>query len=380
MNDTVTNQIEYEVITDAKRLGVLVSQWHESEYLAIDTEFIRTSTFLAQAGLIQVADTHGVYLIDPVALDDLSQLVAVLENPNIIKIMHSMSEDVDLLFHSVGAKITCVFDTQIAASFLGLGPALGYQNLVAEVLSVELDKGETRSDWLQRPLTQSQLHYAALDVIYLLKLYGVLKSRLLESGYFKALFDETNFLVNQVFSAWESPDLAYLKLRGAWELNEEAQRLLQALVVWRDATAFRENIPKPWVFNDASLIDIVRMMPTVPADLKRIKGIQGKSIRRFSEELVSKIQQFEFDRSTQFKMIDAPVKSEELVIYRRIKSEVAKISKQTGIPAQLLGSRKMLEGLVIHCNRHKNETLTPEYLGWREQLMGDSLRHALFES
>lgn len=291
-----------------------------------------------------------------------------------------MSEDVDLLFHSVGAKITCVFDTQIAASFLGLGPALGYQNLVAEVLSVELDKGETRSDWLQRPLTQSQLHYAALDVIYLLKLYGVLKSRLLESGYFKALFDETNFLVNQVFSAWESPDLAYLKLRGAWELNEEAQRLLQALVVWRDATAFRENIPKPWVFNDASLIDIVRMMPTVPADLKRIKGIQGKSIRRFSEELVSKIQQFEFDRSTQFKMIDAPVKSEELVIYRRIKSEVAKISKQTGIPAQLLGSRKMLEGLVIHCNRHKNETLTPEYLGWREQLMGDSLRYALFES
>ena len=257
---------------------------------------------------------------------------------------------------------------------------MGYQNLVAEVLSVELDKGETRSDWLQRPLTQSQLHYAALDVIYLLELYGVLKSRLQESGYFNALFDETNFLVNQVFSAWESPDLAYLKLRGAWELNEEAQRLLQALVVWRDATAFRENIPKPWVFNDASLIDIVRVMPTVPADLKRIKGIQGKSIRRFSEELVSKIQQFELDRSTQFKMIDAPVKSEELVIYRRIKSEVAKISKQTGIPAQLLGSRKMLEGLVIHCNRHKNETLTPEYLGWREQLMGDSLRHALFES
>lgn len=379
MNDVVINQIEYEVITDAKRLEALVSQWQESEYLAIDTEFIRTSTFLAQPGLIQIADTQGVYLIDPLALQDLSPLVAVLENPNIIKIMHSMSEDVDLLFHSVGAKISRVFDTQIAASFLGLGPALGYQNLVVEVLSVELDKGETRSDWLQRPLTQSQLHYAALDVVYLLKLYDVLKPRLQEAGYFNALFDETNFLVSQVFSAWESPELGYLKLRGAWELNEPTQRLLQALVVWRDATAFRENIPKPWVFNDASLIDIVRLKPAVPADLKRIKGIQGKSIRRFSEELISTIEKFDVDLSVQFKMIDAPVKAEELVIYRRIKSEVAKISKQTGIPTQLLGSRKMLESLVIHCNRIKNKTLTTEYLGWREQIMGDNLRRILFE-
>ena len=376
--NNITPQFSYELVTDIARFQSLVVQWNKAEYLAIDTEFIRTSTFLAQPGLIQIADQQGVYLIDPVKINDLSLLVSVLENSDIVKIMHSMSEDVDLLFHSVGAQITRVFDTQLAACFLGLGPALGYQNLVQEVLLIELDKGETRSDWLQRPLTQSQLHYAALDVIYLLKLYHELKPRLQDVGYWDALFDETTFLVNQVVSAWQAPEFGYLKLRGAWEFDAESQRLLQSLVIWRDATAFKENIPKPWVFNDATLIEIVRLKPEVPAELKRIKGVQSKSIRQFAEKLINEIDSFQPELSSPFKMIDGPVKSEELVVYRRIKSEVAKISKETGIPTQLLGSRKMLESLVIHCYRHKNENFTPEYLGWRKGLMGERLQQILF--
>lgn len=379
MDDNLANKIDYELITDLKRLQGLVIQWQEAKFLAIDTEFIRTCTFLAQPGLIQIADTQGVYLIDPAAITDLSLLVDILENPNIIKIMHSMSEDVDLLFHSVGAQITRVFDTQIAAAFLGFGPALGYQNLVSEVLSIDLDKGETRSDWLQRPLTQSQLHYAALDVIYLLKLYHELQPRLQKAHYWDALFDETQLLISQVFSAWQTPELAYLKLRGACELDEQSQRLLQSLVIWRDATAFKENIPKPWVFNDASLIEIARLKPFVSADLKKIKGIQGKSIRQFSERLLAEIDGFTYEPTTEFAMIDGPVKAGELVIYRRLKSEVAKVSNETKIPAQLLGSRKMLENLVIHCSRLSNKDFTLEYKGWREKLMGNRFRHILFE-
>lgn len=364
----------YTLITDFNELLALASTWQNVDAIAIDTEFIRTHTFFAEPGLIQIADGEGVYLIDPLAIKDLSPLIPILENPNIIKIMHSMSEDVGLLFHSVGAQISCVFDTQIVAAFLGIAVSPGYQNLVSDVLGVELDKGETRSDWLQRPLTSSQLHYAALDVIYLLKLYQELKSKLIDAGYFEALFEETNFLVEQVFSAWYHPDLAYLKLRGGWELSENSQRLLQKLVAWRDQMALQENLPKPWVFNDASLIEIARIRPKNVIQIKQVKELKSRSYRQFSERLITLIESFDNGNSADdplnFQLIDAPVKGDELKVFRKLKTALTGVAKETGIPAQLLGSRKMLESLVIHCYRHGNEGLTEEFSGWRRPLLG----------
>lgn len=375
-NDLIENP-EFTLLTDPHKLIELASRWQDSSFLAIDTEFIRINTFFAEPGLIQIADEQAVYLIDPVAISDLSVLVPVLENPDVVKIMHSMNEDVGLLFHSVGAKITNVFDTQVAASFLGIGPSLGYQNLVAEVLDIELDKGETRSNWLQRPLTQSQLHYAALDVIYLLKLYHKLAPKLKTSGYLDAMFQETGELIQQVFSAWEEPELAYLKLRGGWELSEDQQKLLQALVMWRDETALNENIPKPWVFNDATLIEIARIAPDSPACLKRIRGIQGKSFRQFSGPVTQIVASFQANNSPNFMLIEGPVRAEELKKYKQLKAIVSDVSKSTGIPAQLLGSRKMLESLVIHCFRHDQATFTKEYQGWRSGLLASRFKQVL---
>jgi ribonuclease D len=369
----------YTLITDANILQTFVSQWLKAEAIAIDTEFIRTHTFFAEPGLIQIADGHGVYLIDTLAIEDLSVLISVLESTNVIKIMHSMSEDVGLLFHSVGAQINQVFDTQIVAAFLGIAVSPGYQNLVLDVLNIELDKGETRSDWLQRPLTQSQLHYAALDVIYLLKLYQVLKPKLEAAGFLEALFEETDFLIEQVVNAWHQPELAYLKLRGGWELPKESQQLLQALVVWRDQMALQENLPKPWVFNDASLIEIARIQPKNVIELKRVKGLQSKSYRQFSERLIAFINSFEFNKDSQLQLIDAPVKGEELKVHRKLKAVIANVSKQTGIPAQLLGSRKMIESLVIHCFRNGNKYFTEEFKGWRLPLLGQQFSKVLFE-
>jgi ribonuclease D len=239
-----------------------------------------------------------------------------------------------------------------------------------DVLNVELDKGETRSDWLQRPLTKRQLHYAALDVIYLLKLYQNLEPKLEETAYLSALFEESGFLIEQVFSAWSQPETAYLKLRGAWDLPESSQSLLQALVVWRDETALKENIPKPWVFNDASLIEIARLKPENIIELKCIKGLQSKSYRQFSERLITLVNSFEYEKKADFQLVDAPVKGDELVMYRKLKAVITSISKETEIPAQLLGSRKMLESLVIHCHRNNNQDFTIEFKGWRESLLG----------
>ena len=381
LENTIIDSPSYTLITDPNELPALVAQWQKVDAIAIDTEFIRTHTFLAEPGLIQIADGQGVYLIDPVAIEDLSSLVPLLENPSVIKIMHSMSEDVGLLFHSVGAQINRVFDTQIVAAFLGIAVSPGYQNLVLDVLDIELDKGETRSDWLQRPLTQSQLHYAALDVIYLLKLYQELKPKLESSGFFEALFEETDFLIQQVVSAWHQPDLAYLKLRGGWELPEDSQKLLQALVIWRDQMALQENLPKPWVFNDASLIEIARIRPKNVIELKQVKDIKSKSYRQFSERLIDLVNSFdaEGESESELQLIEGPVKGEELKVYKKLKSVVTSVSDKTGIPAQLLGSRKVLEGLVVHCYRNDNKCLTEEFKGWRLTVLGQQFTEILFD-
>ena len=368
----------YTLVTAQAQLIPLVEQWQSADVMAIDTEFVRTHTFFAEPGLIQIADSQGVYLIDPVEIKDLSGLIPVLENSKIVKVMHSMSEDVGLLFHSVGAQINHVFDTQIAAAFLGIGVSPGYQNLVSDVLNIKLDKGETRSDWVRRPLTESQLHYAALDVIYLLKLYHHLSPKLEESGFSQAIFEETGLLIDQVFSAWQQPELAYLKLRGAWELDDFSQCLLKTLVIWRDETALQENIPKPWVFNDAALIEIADLKPKNVIELKRIKNLKGRSYRQFAEPVVKVVTTFDGTICADIQRVDAPVQGLELAMYRKLKTIVSAVSTETKIPAQLLGSRKMLESLVIHCFRNKNKEFTLEYSGWRLAILGDKFRKALF--
>lgn len=362
--------ITYQLVVDKDKFSDLLPQWQSARYLAIDTEFIRTNTLLAKPGLVQIADQFGVYLIDPLAIEDLSGLVPILENPDIVKVMHAMSEDVDLLFHSFGARIHTVFDTQVAAAFAGMGVSLGYQNLVMKVLSVELDKGETRSDWLQRPLTDSQLEYAAMDVVYLMKLYAALRPKLEALGFLDALYEETQFLTEQSYTAWEKPEQAYQKLRGAWDLPEASQRLLQAMVIWRDRTAISENIPKPWVFDDASLIEMARRRPATSHDIKRIKSVSGRSCRQFADSILAVIKDYECT-STDFQAIDAPLKPNEMPIFKKLKAIVNDISRETGIPTQLLGSRKMLEALVIQFARNKSHgsDLTQEYQGWRKPLV-----------
>ena len=363
----------YQFITNQIELESQVALWLNEPFLAIDTEFMRTNTYYAKPGLIQIADSNNVFIIDPLVVTNLKPISILLENHNIVKVMHSMSEDVELLFHATGAQINQVFDTQIASAFLGYGPSLGYQKLVSLVLGFEVDKSETRSDWLKRPLTDSQIEYAAKDAEYLVLLYQKLKSELDEHNLLDAVFNETAVTIFQTFEGWSSPEAAYLKLRAGWDLSLSAQQLLRALVNWRDSLAKVNNVPKSWVFNDAQLIEVASNPPKTSSALRQIKGIQFKSLRLYGEELLSEVVDFKENLSQDFVCIDAPVKGKELVLYKKLKQRVTEVEEETGISAQLLGSRKMLERAVIHLYRNKENDLPLEFQGWRKSLLGDSM-------
>lgn len=363
-------------INDSEALSDFVELALKESVVAIDTEFMRTNTYFATPGLIQLAVANKVYLIDPLEIDDLTLLSPLLESESVVKVLHSMSEDIELLFHACHARMTKPFDTQVAAAFLGLGPSLGYQKLVFEVLGHELDKSETRSDWLQRPLSDSQLGYAAKDVEYLLVLYKALAVQLSEKGYLEAVLEESNALVQQFFQSWDKPEDAYLKLRGGCDLKRSNQALLRELVMWRDRVAQSKNIPKPWVFSDNNLITIADRKPSNLSELKRMKDIQHKSIKRHGEMLIDIIADFQMSDEN-LRPIDKPVRGRELDYYQRLKAIVAQAAKESGIAVQLLGSRKMLEKVVINVRRYGERTLPPEYQGWRKKWLAEKMCKAL---
>jgi len=371
----------YRLIVSQDELGALVNGWLQEPVVSIDTEFMRTNTYFSKPGLIQIADSQGVYIIDPLKVTNLHPLGELLCSDKVIKVMHAMSEDIELLYHATEVKAQSVFDTQTAAAFLGYGASLGYQKLVGDVLSIELDKSETRSDWLKRPLTDSQLSYAAKDAEYLLYLYEKLKSALLSKQLLAAVFDEVASVIDQTILTWEQPENAYLKLRGAWELSLDSQRLLKALVEWRDGLAIKENIPKPWIFNDSLLIKIAEDKPSSLGQLKRYKGMQFKSLRQFGEAVIEFIESYSpGSAGDDFVLVDHPVKGPELDLFKKLKRVVAEVAEHSGIAVQLLGSRKMLEHLVIHCYR-KNKTQLPEsYSGWRKGYLGEKIVAILEEA
>ncbi|MEP6880910.1 MAG: ribonuclease D, partial [Dokdonella sp.] len=156
---------------------------HPGHLIGLDTEFMRTDTFAPKLALIQIEIAGHIALIDPVGDIDMGSLGARLGDPETISIMHSASEDLDALSPLLPNSLGTLFDTQIAAAFAGLGPGLGYQKLVLAVCDVDLPKGETRSDWLKRPLSDSQLEYAAQDVVHLPTLHADLSARLAARGF-----------------------------------------------------------------------------------------------------------------------------------------------------------------------------------------------------
>lgn len=149
------------------QLEQVCESWMELNMIAVDTEFMRSQTFYPIAGLIQVNDGERNYLIDPSAIQDFFPLVDIFDNENILKVLHSCSEDLEVFQHTFGCVPKNILDTQIAAAFVGHSYSLGFANLARDVLNVDLPKGETRSDWLQRPLSVAQIQYAAMDVEYL---------------------------------------------------------------------------------------------------------------------------------------------------------------------------------------------------------------------
>ena len=366
------------MITDNGSLHQLCVRWKNLPFLALDTEFIRINTFFPKLGLLQVCDNHRSYLLDPLRISDWTSFIAIFNNENIVKILHSCSEDLVVFHEFFGTVPGPVFDTQRAAAFLNLGFSLSYQNLVKLLLQIEVPKGETRSDWLRRPLNQDQLAYAALDVAYLPAVYQLLVSGLRDKGRLQWLLAdyEQMRLVSQAAAIEADWDDYYLSLGAAWRLNTEQLGVLRELCRWREIEARRRNKPRSWVAKDAELITIATAMPIDMKSLRMLKDLPAALLNHGGSALLPLISAGRL-RPAVGDPLNKPLTSEMRKSLKRCQAAVGRVAAEMEIAEELLARKKQLISLLINTEERGAISWPEDLAGWRRDALEAELSKAL---
>ncbi len=355
--------VSYEFIDSDAALTEISVALASAAVIAVDTEFMRTDTFYPIPALLQLSDGKKVYLVDPLAIDNWQPLSTLLTDPGVYKVMHSVSEDMEVFQRLLGLVPQPLLDTQVGAALAGLDSGMGYQRLVAELLNEEVDKGETRSDWLQRPLSQSQCLYAALDVVHLLPVYRSLKTRLEQQERFSWWLEEGDRQVRS--STVLPPERYYQRVKSAWKLSPPEQARLKALCNWRETEARERNVPRGRIVKDAMCIDIVRRQPESPADLARLKGMNPSIVRRFGEAICEAIRNA--PALSEAERLLPPPAGEQREQAKALKTRVDKVSEELAISRDVLMSKKVLEETV------RQQALPSESEGWRSLVLAPVL-------
>lgn len=337
--------------------------------LAVDTEFVRTNTYYPIPGLIQVAlDEDAIYLIDPTVFssEQLQPLGEQLLHPSRQLLMHSAGEDLEIFLRLWGHLPKNLFDTQIAAGFVGFDRQAGLQRLLMEALSIELAKEETRSDWLQRPLTSSQLHYAAEDVRHLFKLADFLKQKLQTLQREEWCREECSHTVRRYENKVPDEEL-YLGFGAGWKLTPQKQGALKYLAIWREQTAREKNIPKTFIAKDAGLYGLIDKEPRHKGQLSDV-GVQGNQIRKFGDQLLKQLQ-IGLQQPVPETLIERPLSKGQQKRYKEMRAWVQERAEQLNLPQDLLSSKSQL---IQYLKARESNTLaehSPYLNSWRHQAL-----------
>ena len=334
--------------------------------IGLDTEFIRERTYWPQLALVQIAlgdSAEDILLVDPLVPGMCDALAPLLADASVLKVMHSASEDLVAFKHACGVLPTPLFDTQIAAALAGVGGGMGYQKLVQAVADVALAKGETRSDWLRRPLSAAQLEYAADDVLHLHALHRHLDATLQAQGRSAWLQEDCARLLAGVADD-EGERWPHLALRSAQFLDLAGQRRLLRLLRWREVHARRIDRPRSWILDNELAFAIARAAPGERAGLQAILDATPKAPRSLGDAIFAALHTPLADES------NAPLArgdDRDKKQLRAMQDAVAMAAGELGLPEGLLASRRLLEGL------QDGGGWTGPLAGWRRGLLAPIL-------
>lgn len=331
--------------------------------VGLDTEFIRERTYWPKLALVQVAlEVDGairILLVDTLVPGMDRVLAQLLRDPAVLKVMHSPSEDLVAFSHYCDTLPAPLFDTQAAAALAGMDAGMGYQRLVEQVTGVLLPKGETRSDWMRRPLSPAQLGYAADDVRHLFAIHDELEGRLHGLGRLDWLAADAARTVERAGNA-DAERWPHLSLRAAQFLDPEAQRRLLRLLRWREARARETDRPRTWILDNELANALARQPPRDEAELQSRLDAHPKAPRKLAGLVWRVLNEPLPDEAA---LPDASrIERLDKQRMKALKAAVATRAAELGLPEGVLASRKHLEALLLEPG-HWPEALE----GWRRE-------------
>jgi ribonuclease D len=263
----------HPLITDTDSLQTLCERLAQSDFVAVDTEFMRENTYWPDLCLVQIGNLEEAAAIDPKAdgLDLTPLLNLLVNNKDVLKVVHAGGQDLEIIYNLTGGTPHPLFDTQIAAMALGLGEQVGYSNLVENLLGVNLDKGARFTDWARRPLDKRQIDYAIGDVTHLATLFPKMLARLKKTGRGVWLDQEMERLGDPANYA-NDPALAWKRVRVSSRKPEVLGRL-KAVAAWREIEARQKNLPRGRIMKDETLADVASHPPANQEALARVRGL-----------------------------------------------------------------------------------------------------------
>ena len=369
--------MKYQIITHYDDLVNTCQAAQTADVVMLDTEFVRIRTYHPRLGLIQLFDGSTTSLIDPVAISDLSPLAELLKDTSVLKVLHACGEDIEVFQHALGCVPDPMIDTQLLAAFLGYGVSTGFAALVKEYVGVELDKSESRADWIARPLTEKQLDYAAADVIYLAPLYQTLFEKAQEKGWWNAALQESKLQIEKRLRS--TPEYkAYIDIKGAWSLKPKELATLQLLAKWRLEEAQRRDLALNFIIRENDLLQIARLGLD---NVKRMEqeGIDSMTLKRHSRRLIDLVQQGAAINEVDYPAAIVPLNDYPgyKQLFKTLKDKVKSASEQSGLSPEFIASRKQINQLISFQwkEENTNDDVVPDLLqGWRLELVGQELQ------
>jgi ribonuclease D len=370
----MTRDFQIHWIDTPAALEAMCEVLAEAPQLAVDTEFFRETSFHPVPGLVQLCAEDQVYLVDPQALAASEALCRLLGPEGPLKLIHASSEDIEVLRLWYGKEIAPFVDTQLAQALLGDDPAMGYQRLVEHWTGDSLPKDETRSNWLERPLSASQCRYAALDVVYLPPVWERQRQALEELGRLDWLEDDCAHIAAQV-GRGSDDDQWYRRHRQLWRLEPRAIAAYQRLTAWREAEARRRDTPRNWLVSDKVLFAIASAQPKNRFELAAVEGVKPSLVKREGDTLLGILgETARLETQALPEAIPSPLSASYKKRLKALKQQVNGAANELGLAPEILARRRQLDDLVV---ADLNRVALPLPTGWRGELLADPLRQAL---
>ena len=362
--------MQIEQITSEDALGPLLGAARSEGRCAIDTEFVWERTYAPRLCLVQIATAERLAVVDPVAGVPLAPVAGLMADPGVQKVMHAPSGDLAAFVLQHDVRPVCVYDTQLAAGFAGYGGTLSLERLLEAALRVRLRHDEGFTDWQRRPLTETQIEYAADDVRYLLQAADALGVRLASQGREAWVAEELDARFGAGAPLVQDPDTAWRRVAGRGKVRSDGLAALRAAAAWREREARRRDLPAAWLIKDATLVELARRRPATAGEAESIRGLQIRRGRQLDELLAALADPGPPPEA------DAELPGD---IRRRIRVVLPLASAvlqarcaAAGVASELVATRADLESFIAG-QALDGDRPHPLLTGWRRELAGDSL-------